>query len=387
MPSFRPLASGMPKGDWQIRRSHWLAPDLVFAHSGVQAYVYGEPVADAHANEIRVNGLGGTGWPAQQNGPGFAPDGTNFLYWDLPAPLEMPLTLSAWWQGTASTTADRLLSVRRPTADNGGYTIGRSSTELARLDVVANNGTQAGVNSSGYTFVASAWVHGVATLTSTTSRAIYANGGSKKTSGSSVAAATLVSRIAIANAATSTPTIATSAIEGIALPLVIARVLDDAEVARLYQEQIENPWTLFEPRRIWVPVSSGGTNTYTFSVSGGASFSGASPLIRERVQTPSGGIAFAGAPVISHERAIAASGQVTFSGTAPIVSTASYQFDVSGGVTFSGSPDVIKEKILPADGGVNFGGSARLIFVPVGGTGTNDSDRISVGVSRKVGVS
>lgn len=36
--------------------------------------------------------------------------------------------------------------------------------------------------------------------------------------------------------------------------------------------------------------------------------------------------------------------------------------------------------------GVNFGGSARLIFVPVGGTGTNDSDRISVGVSRKVGV-
>jgi hypothetical protein len=118
-----------------------------------------------------------------------------------------------------------------------------------------------------------------------------------------------------------------------------------------------------------------------------AKFSGTSPLIRERIQTPSGGIAFAGAPVISHERAIAASGQVTFSGTAPIVSTASYQFDVSGGVTFSGSPDVIKEKILPAAGGVNFGGSARLIFVPVGGTGTNDSDRISVGVSRKVGVS
>lgn len=51
------------------------------------------------------------------------------------------------------------------------------------------------------------------------------------------------------------------------------------------------------------------------------------------------------------------------------------------------SPEISKEKIIPADGGVNFGGSSRLIFVPVGGVGTNDSDRISVGVSRKVGVS
>lgn len=171
----------------------------------------------------------------------------------------------------------------------------------------------------------------------------------------------------------------------IAAAFVSAEVISPEEAI----EYSINPWQLFEPKRVYVPFTAGGggTNTYTFSVSGGATFSGTSPLVRERVQTPSGGIAFAGAPVISHERAIAASGQVTFSGTAPIVSTASYQFDVSGGVTFSGSPDVIKEKILPAAGGVNFGGSARLIFVPAGGTGNNDSDRISVGVSRKVGVS
>lgn len=150
---------------------------------------------------------------------------------------------------------------------------------------------------------------------------------------------------------------------------------------------IDEPWALFKSRRIWVPQTSGGTNTYTFSVSGGATFSGTSPLVRERIQTPSGGIAFAGAPVISHERAIQASGQVTFSGSAPIVTTASHQLTPSGGVTFSGSPDVIKEKVIETDGGVSFGGSSRLIFVPVGGVGNNDSDRISVGVSRKIGVS
>jgi hypothetical protein len=146
--------------------------------------------------------------------------------------------------------------------------------------------------------------------------------------------------------------------------------------------------TLFEPRRIWVPqTASGGTNTYTLSPSGSFILSGTSPLARERAVYPSGGFSLSGSATQSRERAITPSGGISLSGTAPLVDTATYALNPSGGIIFSGDPVVTRERVLAPSGGVTFNRSAKMTFVPAGGVARNDMDRISVGVSKKIGVS
>jgi hypothetical protein len=129
---------------------------------------------------------------------------------------------------------------------------------------------------------------------------------------------------------------------------------------------------------------AGGAATYTITPSGGVTFSGAIPLIRERLQ-----------PV---------SGQVTFGGTAPITFTGSATYTIvpsggfvlsgapvqiheralvpSGGVVFSGSPAQIHEKVLVPSGQVTFGGSAPITFIPAGGVVSNPVSRVTVGSAR-----
>lgn len=133
-------------------------------------------------------------------------------------------------------------------------------------------------------------------------------------------------------------------------------------------------------------ASGSGSLNVIISPSGGITFSGTSPNLREKLQPVSGGLSLAGTVIPRKERSILPSGQVTFSGAAPFSSTAVYQITPLGGVNFSGNPEIIKEETLESTGGTAFGGSSKLIFVPVGGVGANDSDRINVGVSRKVGV-
>jgi hypothetical protein len=47
--------------------------------------------------------------------------------------------------------------------------------------------------------------------------------------------------------------------------MVIDRVLDPSEIARLHDEQRSNPWVLFADRPIWVPVTAP-SSTYTLSI-------------------------------------------------------------------------------------------------------------------------
>ena len=387
MPSYNPTSGvGFPSPSWEIDEHHWLANNLIFTHSGIYPYIFGSRAGNLPAlNTVATPGGLVSGL---NNTPVWVPDGSTASDYVLPVnTLNYPITLSVWAKGILGATKDYLLSVRAPLSSWGGLQLARSAAERAEMAAYNSGGSGTPTYSSIASFVSNEWQHFCAVFESATSRTVYLNAGGATSSAISRVLPTNTNIISIGRSVLNTNDVATTVITGIAMPMVIRGTLAADEVTRLYLEQQSKPYSVFRPRRIFVPVSAGGTNTYTFSVSGGATFSGTSPLVKERVQTPSGGIAFAGAPVISHERAIEPSGQVTFSGSAPIVTTATYQFGPSGGVTFSGAPPVIKEKIIPVDGGVNFGGSSRLIFVPVGGVGNNDSDRISVGVSRKIGVS
>lgn len=270
MPQFLRKITRVPSAGWRINRRHWLARDLAFVHSGTRAYIWGEPVADAMRDPLRVNALDGGKWPAHANAPGWVPDGTNYSFWDLPAAVVQPLTISGWWYGVASTSTDRIISLRRSSAQSGGFSLSRSSTELPRVDVTTDSGSLVGANVVGYTFASSEWVQGVATFVSDTDRNAYANGAAKGSNTTSASGSTSASRFAVGVNATNTEVITTTAINGVALPMLIARALSDAEVARLYAEQLDNPWVLFEAPRIWVPMSSGGS-TYNVSLSESAS--------------------------------------------------------------------------------------------------------------------
>lgn len=161
-------------------------------------------------------------------------------------------------------------------------------------------------------------------------------------------------------------------------------------------------------RRIWVPVTTG-TNTYTITPSGVVAFSGASALLRTRAFVPSGSVAFSGTAAQRRTRAIIPIGQITFSGAAPItftqpniytiVPTGSIAFSgtapnirtrvtvPTGQITFSGTAPQIRTRIQSPSGQVFFSGTAPMIFIPAGGLASSDVNRISIGVSRSVGMS
>lgn len=244
----------------RISERHWLARDLVFAHSGYGAFIFGRPVADT-PSALRVRALEGNQHPGLRHSAGWAADSTNYETYDVGIALAMPLTLSAWWYGPAGTTVDPILGVRRSGANAGGWSLDRNSTESPLARAMSTAGTSTTVLTTGYSFVASDWTHGVAFFESTTSRGIYGNGGSETLNTTLRTGPSDATQIIVAGSVAATAGAANSVINGIALPIVLNRRLSAAEVAELYEEQRSNPWALFTERKIWVPVSSGGGGT------------------------------------------------------------------------------------------------------------------------------
>ncbi len=135
---------------------------------------------------------------------------------------------------------------------------------------------------------------------------------------------------------------------------------------------------------IAVKPSAGGGTTYTITPSGGVTFSGTIPTIRERQQVVSGQVTFGGTAPIdftgSATYTIIPSGGFVLSGSpAQIHERAIFP---AGGVVFSGAPAQIHEKVLVPSGRVTFSGSAAIIFIPAGGVVSNQLNRITVGAAR-----
>lgn len=239
----------------RIDPRHWLARDLLFVHSGYSAFVKGQPV-EGIAETLASNALTGSHNPALVGANGWKPDATNYAVYPVPPLADYPLTLSAWWFGTSGGSVDGILTLGR-SAGVGGYVLRRSTGELVQSLAHTTSNQTAGTTTASGGYASGRWQHGVATFVSATSRNAYADGGNAGTVQTAYRAFIAdLDRVIVGGTASSPPIAATTVIGGIALPMVIARALDDEEIAFLHEEQRSNPWTLFTERPIWVPVTS-----------------------------------------------------------------------------------------------------------------------------------
>lgn len=248
-----------PSGLVRINEGHWLADRLVFAHTGAEGFVLHERVAPA-ALLLSPAAGGGTGrlGSIQQA----TPDGTNYTRYDMPARAGDGLSLVAWVYGIAGTSENNLFSVGNAAASDGNRALYRSTTETY---IARRSSTTAAAGNAETGFVSGQWQHLVGTFTSATVSACWVDGvGGNETAGNSRIATTANAvyigtgwRAGISNLPAQT------VIQGIGPSFVISGVLSAEEVARLYAEQLDDPWSVFAPPPIWVPVSSGGTHTST----------------------------------------------------------------------------------------------------------------------------
>lgn len=164
-----------------------------------------------------------------------------------------------------------------------------------------------------------------------------------------------------------------------AMQAISGRAWTDQEALSL----LANPWQLFAPRTIFVPIttSSGGT-TYTITPSGGIVFSGTGTEINTKVLDVSGGVTFAGTGSVTFASGgtsyiISPSGGVTLAGTGTQVQ--SKVIIPSGGISFAGTGLDLRTKVIDISGGVTFGGTGSMTSNTSVVTGT-------VGERTKVGV-
>lgn len=170
--------------------------------------------------------------------------------------------------------------------------------------------------------------------------------------------------------------------------------------------------------------------TYTFNPSGSILFSGTAGVLRERIVLASGSVVFGGTVLpFTRERTYLPSGNITFSGSAPFVTQTEYTFNPSGSITFDGTiGNLLRERVIPISGSIvfsgtvvtqrvrvipttgeivfsggitrfgrekviapagqiTFSGSAPFIFIPAGGVINGIINRISLKISRAIGLS
>ena len=146
----------------------------------------------------------------------------------------------------------------------------------------------------------------------------------------------------------------------------------------------KNPWQLFAPRSIWVPVStSGGGTTYTITPSGGITFAGDGTEVNGKVITPTGGVTFAGTGSATFTSGgtsyvISPTGGITFAGVGTQVK--SKTIIPTGGISFAGSGLGLRTKIVGVSGGVTFSGTGNMTSNTSSGTGqTGERTKVGVG--------
>lgn len=127
---------------------------------------------------------------------------------------------------------------------------------------------------------------------------------------------------------------------------------------------------------LWVPrkkifiFGASGTQTYSYTASGGMTLSGASAALRKPVVAAAGGLSFSGAAGFAKAVSLAASGGVTLSGVAAQIRRRAVT--AVGGLNFAGASTVSTHeaaRIVTASGGLSFGGAASVSTVSGNATG------------------
>lgn len=231
------------------------------------------------------------------------------------------------------------------------------STSIVRLDISAS-GLDVRFATSGYSFgTLPLLVPGLNSFTlcaSDTEQKVYCNG-----------ALIHRSTVAAAWAASTTATIQQLAGSGIETISYVTQFATWTGVYDKYaQELSQDPWLLFAPRSIWVPVSAGGGGTtHTISPTGGITFGGTGTEIQGKVIDTSGGVSFTGTGNITFNSGgttytIVPSGGITFGGTGTEIN--SKIFIPAGGFTFGGTATIVDGKVFPSSGGISFSGTGNM---------------------------
>jgi hypothetical protein len=256
---FSKVLLAQPTGLVRINPKHWLAKDLIFAHTGHQAFVFGRPVAAIADPLLRASGPFGLQNPALNNTAQWVPNGANATDYTLGAAgTPLPITLAVWYSSNYDNILTPLLSIRRTLGSNGGLRVAKGVNGFTTQGTsYSTTGSFASATSNNFVNSASEWVQGAAVFVSNTSRTSYlsAVGGSVNTTSNVYPSDCNV--ISIGRTPVAANTVATTNVYQIALPLIIGRELDPDEVKQLYLEQRSNPWVMFAKKPVWVPMAGG----------------------------------------------------------------------------------------------------------------------------------
>jgi hypothetical protein len=139
----------------------------------------------------------------------------------------------------------------------------------------------------------------------------------------------------------------------------------DAVSLATLQDWALDPWG---PFRLWdesrVTYAAGGAQSYTYTPSGGITYSGIATTVRTETKPVSGGIALAGTSAQMRGREVTPTGGVSFSGTAAMFR--GIVRSITGGLVFSGSAPVsfqsfVQSLTVTPVGGLVITGSAAVV--------------------------
>jgi hypothetical protein len=107
-------------------------------------------------------------------------------------------------------------------------------------------------------------------------------------------------------------------------------------------------------------AAGGGTQTFTYSATGGIVFAGASEVVKGKTFTASGGISFNGSASIATSHAYTVSGGITFGGQSTSFSPPPAPAPSAGGGFYSRRT---RPFVCDARGRISFAGTAASAFV------------------------
>lgn len=282
-----------------------------------------------------------------------------------------PFTLACWGRSTDATASQYAISIGTGTPDASLNWGGNAAGDPLRIVL---NGSVRGVTSTGYT--ANIWQHGAAVFESSTSRAVYLDGGSKGIDTASVTFSSPAASTRVGQAYSGASYFAGD----IADARIYSRALSDSEVFALYEEGRRGWPTVLRrySHKVWLFGSDigGGTFTASGTLTIGAATASGSATFSPGTKTASGTLTVAAATAsgtATHTPpTFTASGTLT---TPAATASGSATFD-SGTFTASGTLTVAP---ATAAGSASFTapvytGSGTLTSPPATASGTAEFD-------------
>lgn len=186
------------------------------------------------------------------NGRSILSGSSQYISYSLPNVLTTNLTLSAWARSAGGISPTATIVSLGTTGARGGFGIQRFGGFATGIDGCVSDTNGSSRTTAGSSFT-STTQHACLSHSGTTA-SLYINGALIGTATRSAGSMTRL-YVGASTLANSFGEYASS-MPFIGMPMALTRALSAAEVARLYAEQLDNPWQVLAPKRVWFPVSA-----------------------------------------------------------------------------------------------------------------------------------